>query len=60
MSWRPLVLVLAVALAAGCARIPTPIRTEGDLQQQCLRVGGWWRPDKLMGGYCELQAPGMI
>ena len=49
-----LVLVAALGGAAGCGGAPIPpTYTEAELQQQCARTGGWWRPDDLRGGYCE-------
>ena len=50
----PLTLGIVLALASGCSSVPIPPPyTQEELQQRCERVGGWWRPDNLMGGYCE-------
>jgi len=51
-------LAIAVAIAAGCAGAVAP--TPEELQERCVRDGGWWRPDALFGGYCEFQSPGFI
>lgn len=56
---RALALALSIALASGCASIP-PTYTQQELEQRCVRAGGWWRPDQLIGGLCEFQSPGMI
>jgi hypothetical protein len=52
-------LFLAVALA-GCGSVPFgPAYTEGELAEICVRHGGWWRPDELRGGLCELETSGL-
>ena len=53
-------LLLALALA-GCGSVAFgPAYTEDELAQICVRRGGWWRPDELRGGFCELEAPGFL
>ena len=49
-------LWLVLVGAAGCAA--GPVYTEAELEQQCVRHGGWWRPDDLRGGYCEIESDG--
>jgi len=50
--------LLAAALA-GCstARIE-PAYTQEELAQACARQGGWWHPDDLTGGFCEIAGTG--
>ena len=46
--------LIAVAFATGCGGAPIPpTYTQAELEQQCVRTGGWWRPDDLRGGLCE-------
>jgi len=53
-------LLLALTLA-GCGAVAFgPAYTEDELAQICVRHGGWWRPDELRGGFCELEAPGFL
>jgi hypothetical protein len=52
--------LLALALS-GCGPVAFgPAYTEDELAQICVRHGGWWRPDELRGGFCELEAPGFL
>ena len=52
-------LLLALALA-GCGSVPFgPVYTEDELAGICVRHGGWWRPDELRGGFCELETSGL-
>jgi hypothetical protein len=52
----PLALALGIALASGCSSVPIPpTYTQEELQQICERKGGWWRPDDLIGGFCETE-----
>jgi len=49
-----LAVLIAVVLAAGCGGAPIPpTYTQAELEQRCVRTGGWWRPDDLRGGECE-------
>jgi hypothetical protein len=62
VSWRRLALIAlvnAVVVLTGCGTVPIPpTYTQAELQAICERQGGWWHEDRLMGGYCEYQAPG--
>jgi hypothetical protein len=52
-------LLLALALA-GCGSVPLgPAYTEDELAGICVRHGGWWHPDELRGGFCELETSGL-
>jgi hypothetical protein len=53
--------LLLAAVLAGCGSMPAgSAYTEEELAQICVRHGGWWRPDQLTGGYCEMQVgPGL-
>ncbi len=53
-------LSIALALVAGCAGLGAPAPSDDEVQQRCVRAGGWWRADDLMGGFCEFQSPGFI
>jgi hypothetical protein len=49
----------AVAGLLGCgtgAPVP-PTYTQDELKAACDRHRGWWRPDDLLGGYCEFRGP---
>ena len=49
-----LLLATALIVETGCATTPIPpTYTQDDLRAICERQRGWWRPDDLMGGYCE-------
>jgi hypothetical protein len=56
---RGAALLLATLLASGCATVP-PTYSEHELEERCVRAGGWWRPDPLMGGYCEFISQGAM
>jgi hypothetical protein len=61
---RALVLGLLLTIGSGCAHssfLPpiTATSTEAEISNRCVQTGGWWRPDELMGGHCEYEAPGM-
>ena len=49
---------LTILTGCGSVRIP-PTYTQDELKAVCERHGGWWRPDDLMGGFCEYQQGGM-
>jgi len=55
-AFRRFALCVIVVGAAGCAG--APVYTEAELEQRCVRDGGWWRPDDLRGGYCEIESDG--
>ena len=40
---------------AGITPIP-PTYSQAELQGLCERHGGCWRPDDLVGGYCEFKS----
>ena len=51
-------LLGATALGAlsACSSMPVPpTYTDAELEQQCVRRGGWWR-GSLIPGYCEFQS----
>jgi hypothetical protein len=53
------VLLLLAPLGAGCAGVVIPpTYTDGELALRCQLDGGWWRPNDLMGGYCEFESGG--
>ena len=56
--WR-VVGVLLLALAGCGAPIERPY-SEAELEMQCVMRGGWWRPDQLVGGFCEFQGSGFL
>ena len=66
MTNRMLAWMRAVALGAGVAAallgcatgapIP-PTYTQAELKAICDRQRGWWRPDELIGGYCDFRGP---
>ena len=63
MIGTPLGLTLGIllGLASGCSSVPIPpTYTQDELKQRCERVGGWWRPSTLMGGFCEIESPGFL
>ena len=49
-------LVGAALIACTTAPIP-PTYTQDELKARCDRQRGWWRPDDLMGGYCDFRGP---
>jgi hypothetical protein len=52
-------LVIAALALAGCSSVPIEKPySEEQLKQRCELTGGWWRPDQLIGGFCEYEAPG--
>ena len=52
------VWVAMVCALAGCAGSPNaPTYTQAELAERCWRTNGWWRPDNLVGGFCEYEAP---
>ena len=57
---RVVASILILCALGGCAggAIP-PTYTQAELAERCWRTGGWWRPDTLMRGFCEYEAPGM-
>ena len=53
-------VLLALTRLTGCSSVPIPpTYTQDELKVICERQGGWWRPDDLIGGYCEYQEGGM-
>ncbi len=47
-------LSAALTILAGCSSpLIAPTYTQEELKVICERQRGWWRPDDLMGGYCE-------
>lgn len=47
-------MLAALILLAGCTSTPIPpTYTQDELRAICIRDGGWWHPDPLLGGYCE-------
>jgi hypothetical protein len=49
----------AATYVLGCgtgAPVP-PTYTQDELKAECDRHRGWWRPDDLRGGYCDLRGP---
>jgi hypothetical protein len=54
VSVRLAAVAAVLALLSGCSgRVIPPTYTEQELEQICIRNGGWWRPDGLRGGFCE-------
>jgi hypothetical protein len=51
-------LLALAALGAGCGGVVPAAYSQAELAQRCQLDGGWWRPNDLMGGYCEFQAAG--
>ena len=51
--------MLLLALAGCGAPIERPY-SEAELEMQCVMRGGWWRPDQLVGGFCEFQGSGFL
>jgi hypothetical protein len=52
-------VLLLGSLAAGCAgTVIPPTYTQNELGMRCLLDGGWWRPNELMGGFCEFESGG--
>jgi hypothetical protein len=55
---RTALLVLANTILAGCSSVAIPPTfTQDGLKAECDRHGGWWRPDDLLGGYCDFRKP---
>jgi hypothetical protein len=55
---RTALLVLANTILAGCGSVAIPpTYTQDELKAECERHGGWWRPDDLLGGYCDFRKP---
>ena len=51
-----LLLGATASLGLGCGSVPIePTYTQADLKTLCERQRGWWRPDDLLGGYCEFR-----
>ena len=51
-------LVSMVVLLAGCSSVAIPpTYTQAELKAECDRRRGWWRPDDLIGGYCDFRGP---
>jgi hypothetical protein len=51
---RVAAVMIVLSILAGCSSVPIPpTYTEDELKTICERQGGWWRPDGLVGGYCE-------
>jgi hypothetical protein len=47
-------VVVAMSLLVACSSGPIPpTYSQDELKAICEREGGWWRPDSLVGGYCE-------
>jgi len=47
-------VLAALILLAGCSSTPIPpTYAQEELRAICIRDGGWWHPDALLGGYCE-------
>jgi len=61
MVWKRVALVAVVLIIlTGCRSVQIPpTYTQDELKAICERHGGWWRPDDLMGGFCEYQQGGM-
>jgi len=54
----PTLIVVAVSLLVGCSSAPIPpTYTQAELKAECDRHRGWWRPDELLGGYCDFRGP---
>ena len=53
---RATLLAVTLSLAVGCAGPFSSVETTG--AERCERTGGWWRPDDLLGGFCEYQGTG--
>ncbi len=55
---RARLVVLMGILLAGCSSVAIPhAYTQADLKAECDRRRGWWRPDGLIGGYCDFRGP---
>jgi hypothetical protein len=51
-------LAMVFAFLGGCATTPIPpTYTQDELKAICERHGARWRPDVLMGAYCEHDSP---
>jgi hypothetical protein len=56
-AWLAVALGAALGACAGCASTPIgPTYTQDELRAACERQRGWWRPDGLIGGFCEFRA----
>ena len=58
-GWMPAVtLGLVGAALVACTTAPiAPTYTQDELKARCDSQRGWWRPDDLMGGYCDFRGP---
>jgi hypothetical protein len=55
---RAVALGLASAALIACTTAPIPSTyTQDELKARCDRQRGWWRPDELMGGFCDFRGP---
>ena len=55
---RARLVVLMGILLAGCSSVAIPpAYTQAELKAECDRRRGWWRPDDLIGGYCDFRGP---
>ena len=60
VSKRVALVAVALIILTGCRSVQIPpTYTQDELKAICERHGGWWRPDDLMGGFCEYQQGGM-
>ncbi|HEY7203016.1 MAG TPA: hypothetical protein VIA61_01890 [Methylomirabilota bacterium] len=58
---RLLAGLLVTVAVAGCGPVAYgPAYTEEEQARYCALRGGWWRPDTLMGGYCEFEGAGFL
>ncbi len=58
---RAALVAVTVIILAGCSSVPIPpTYTQDELKAICLRHGGSWHPDDLMGGFCEYQSDGFL
>ena len=55
---RAVAFGVASAAAFACTTTPiAPAYSQDELKAKCDRQRGWWRPDELMGGYCDFRGP---
>ena len=55
---RVIASIALLCAVGGCAGAPIPpTYTPAEMAERCSRTGGWWRPDSLMGGFCEYETP---
>jgi hypothetical protein len=55
---RAVAVGFAGATLIACTTTPIPpTYTQAELKAKCDRQRGWWRPDELMGGYCDFRGP---